>query len=309
MPVYKSKEKPKYELLMQNPRILVPTDLSELSLTAFESAAYLADIMGGTIIPLYVYQPEKEGTSFPVAPTPPKSISNLEKELEKKALEYVDEEFLEPVIVTKGIPWKIIMEESEDADMVVMTTHGRSGFSRLFLGSVTERVVRFSKAPVLLVEKASKIKPMNDILLTTDFSDHSLQAFDYARSLVKKTGANVHLVHLINMHDFKKITAFENQVAVIRERLHSWVDEYLSDIKSHIKADVFPVSSSIHEAIVRLTDQKKYNLVVMSTLGHSGLEYLRLGSTAANVLRLVKTAVLSINPKMYQDIGDEHQQN
>ncbi len=309
MPVYKSKEKPKYELLMQNPRILVPTDLSELSLTAFESAAYLADLMDGTIIPLYVYQPDKEGASFPVAPTPPKSITDLEKVLEKKALEYVDEEFLEPVIVTKGIPWKIIMEESEDADMVVMTTHGRSGFSRLFLGSVTERVVRFSKAPVLLVEKASKIKPMNDILLTTDFSDHSLQAFDYARSLVKKTGANVHLVHLINMHDFKKITAFENQVAVIRERLHSWVDEYLSDIKSHIKADVFPVSSSIHEAIVRLTDQKKYNLVVMSTLGHSGLEYLRLGSTAANVLRLVKTAVLSINPKMYQDIGDEHQQN
>ena len=309
MPINESKENPKYELVMQNPRILVPTDLSELSLTAFESAAYLADIMDGTIIPLYVYQPEKEGTSFPVAPTPPKSISNLEKELEKKALEYVDEEFLEPVIVAKGTPWKVIMEESEDADIVVMTTHGRSGFSRLFLGSVTERVVRFSKAPVLLVEKESKIKPMKDILLTTDFSDHSLQAFDYARSLVKKTGANVHLVHLINMHDFKKITAFENQVAVIRERLHSWVDEYLSDIKSHIKADVFPVSSSIHEAIVRLTDQKKYNLVVMSTLGHSGLEYLRLGSTAANVLRLVKTAVLSINPKMYQDIGDEHQQN
>lgn len=309
MPINESKENPKYELLMQNPRILVPTDLSELSLTAFESAAYLADIMDGTIIPLYVYQPEKEGTSFPVAPTPPKSISNLEKELEKKALEYVDEEFLEPVIVAKGTPWKVIMEESEDADIVVMTTHGRSGFSRLFLGSVTERVVRFSKAPVLLVEKESKIKPMKDILLTTDFSDHSLQAFDYARSLVKKTGANVHLIHLINMHHFKKITAFENQVAVIRERLHSWVDEYLSDIKSHIKADVFPVSSSIHEAIVRLTDQKKYNLVVMSTLGHTGLEYLRLGSTAANVLRLVKTAVLSINPRMDQDIGDEHKQN
>ncbi|MDG5767960.1 universal stress protein [Balneolales bacterium ANBcel1] len=293
---------------MKNPRILVPTDLSELSLTAFESAGYLAEILDGTIIPLYVYQPEKEGTSFPVAPTPPRKIQDIEKDLDEKARKFVSEELLEPCIVAKGKPWKVIMEESEDADILVMTTHGRSGFSRLFLGSVTERVVRFSKAPVLLVEKESKIKPLSSILLTTDFSDHSLQAFDYARSLVKQTGAQIHLVHLISMDHFKKITAFENQIALIQERLHSWVDEYLSDIRSKITAEVLPVDSSVHEAIVKLTNQKKYNLVVMSTLGHSGLEYLRLGSTAANVLRLVKTAVLSINPKMDEAIGDEHRQ-
>ncbi len=297
----------RYDLLMENPRILVPTDLSELSLTAFADADYMADILDGTIIPLHVYQPEKESGSFPTPPKPPRKIADIEKELEAKALEHVKDERLEPVIVAKGKPWKVIMEESEDVDMVIMTSHGRSGFSRLFLGSVTERVVRFSKAPVLLVEKESKIKPLNDILLTTDFSDHSLQAFDYARSLVKKTNAGVHLVHLINMQQFKKITAFENQVAVVQERLNSWVDDYLPDIRSNITAEVLPVNSSVHEAIVRLTDQKKYNLVVMSTLGHSGLDYLRLGSTAANVLRLVKTAVLSINPKMDEGPGEEHQ--
>ncbi len=296
----------RYEILMQNPRILVPTDLSELSLTALSTADYLAEILDGTVIPLYVYQPEKESGSFPVPPTSGHSISELEEELEQKALSLVAEDRLEPVIVKKGKPWKGIMEESEDADMVVMTTHGRSGFTRLFLGSVTERVVRFSKAPVLLVEKDSNIKPLSDILLTTDFSDHSLQAFDYARSLVKKTGAGVHLIHLISMQQFKRITAFENQIAVIQERLNSWVDEYLSDIRPHITAEVLPVETSIHEAIVHLTHQKKYSLVVMSTLGHTGLEYLRLGSTAANVLRLVKTAVLSINPKMHVEIGKEH---
>ncbi len=291
---------------MENPRILVPTDLSKLSLTAFDTANYLAGILDGTVIPLHVYQPEKESGSFPVGPKPPRAIADLEKELESKVQPLVDDELLEPVIIRKGKPWKVIMEESGNADLVVMTTHGRSGFSRLFLGSVTERVVRFSHAPVLLVEKDSVIKPLNNILLTTDFSDHSLLAFDYARNLVKRTGAKIHLVHLINLQQFKKITAFENQVAVIQQRLNSWVDDYLSDIRPHVTAEAIPVNSSVHEAIIHMTNQKEYNLVVMSTLGYSGLSYLRVGSTAANVLRLVKTAVLSINPKMGTPIGDEH---
>lgn len=296
----------RYEVLMQNPRILVPTDFSELSLTAFYPAKYMAEILDGTIFPLYVYQPEQESGSFPVSPKPSKSLTELEEELEEKALSCIEDNNLGSVIVKKGTPWKVIVEESGNADMIVMTTHGRSGFSRLFLGSVTERVVRFSKSPVLLVEKESVIEPLNDILLTTDFSDHSLRAFDYARSLVKKTDARVHLVHLISLQHFRKITAFENQIALIQERLKSWVDEYLSDIRKNVTAEVLPVDSSVHEAIVHLTNKKTYNLVVMSTLGHTGLEYLRLGSTAANVLRLVKTAVLSVNPKMDEEVEEEH---
>jgi nucleotide-binding universal stress UspA family protein len=291
---------------MENPRILVPSDMSDLSMIAFESANYLADVLEGSILPLHVYQPEKESTSFPIAPKESRKIPDLEKEFESKVLQYADEDNLEPVVVRRGKPWKIIMEESEDADLVVMSTHGRSGFSRLFLGSVTERVVRFSKAPVLLVEKDSRIKPLSDILLTTDFSDNSLEAFDYARALVKKTYAHIHLVHLVNLSQFDKVSTFEDQVALRQERLDKWVEEHLEDIRDKVTAEALPIKSSIHEAIVHLTSQKKYNLVVMSTLGYSGLNYLRLGSTAANVLRLVKTAVLSINPKMDDPIGKEH---
>lgn len=291
---------------MENPRILVPTDLSDLSLIAFESANYLADVLDGTILPLYVYQPEKESGSFPVAPKGARKVAELEKELEAKVLQHADEDNLEPVVVRKGTPWKVIMEESEDSDIIVMSSHGKSGFSRLFLGSVTERVVRFSKAPVLLVEKESRIKPLSNILLTTDFSDHSLEAFDYAKALVKKTYAHIHLVHLVNLSQFDKISSFEDQIEARQEQLDAWVDEHLEDIRDKVSAEALPVKSSIHEAILHLTRQKKYNLVVMSTLGHSGLKYLRLGSTAANVLRLVKTAVLSINPKMDDPIGKEH---
>ncbi len=294
---------------MENPRILVPTDFSELSFNAYETAGYLAEILDGTVIPLHVYQPEKESGSFPVTSLIPRTIPEIEKELKDEVRDYVSEEHLDPVIVRRGKPWKIIMEESEDADLVVMSSHGRSGFSRLLLGSVAERVIRFSKAPVLLVEKESQIKPLDDILLTTDFSDHSLQAFDYARFLVKKTDAKIHLVHLINMQQFREISAFEDLINAIREQLDMWVDKHLADIRSNVTSEVLPVSSSVHEAIVHLTNRKKYNLVVMSTLGHTGLEYLRVGSTASNVLRLVRTAVLSINPKRNEAIGNEHVEN
>ncbi|MDI6400785.1 universal stress protein [Balneolaceae bacterium ANBcel3] len=294
-----------YDALMENPRIIVPTDFSELSYTAFSNADYMAELLDGSVVPLHVYHVEKDKASFPVAPTTQPKVEEFEEKLEKIASEYISEDRMDPVVVKKGKPWKVIVKESGAADMLVMSTHGRSGFSRLFIGAVAERVVRFSKAPVLLVEKESNIRPLKKVLLTTDFSDNSLSAFDYARSIVKKTQADIHLVHLISMQQFKKMTAFENQIAVIQERLNDWVDEYLADIRPRITAEALPVNSSVHEAIVHLTEQKKYNLVIMSTLGHSGLEYLRLGSTASNVLRLVKTAVLSINPKMQDDISKE----
>ena len=90
------------------------------------------------------------------------------------------------------------------ADLVVMGTHGRSGFERLVLGSVTERVLRKSACPVLTVPKgipdvATPPVLFNRIVCAVDFSDCSMHALNYAMSLAQEADAHLTVVHVIEL--------------------------------------------------------------------------------------------------------------
>lgn len=83
-----------------------------------------------------------------------------------------------------------------------MGTHGRGGFERLFLGSVTEKVLRTARCPVLTVPPPAEGAPSGPVLYKTilcplDFSDSSMRALEYALSLAKESHARVILLHVL----------------------------------------------------------------------------------------------------------------
>src|SRR5699024_10227017 len=107
--------------------------------------------------------------------------------LSELASENVEPSLLAEPLVSVGYPAQAIVEEAREFDMIVMSTHGRTGFSRFFLGSVAEKVLRMAHLPVLVVNREREISPaINRILLTTDFSDHSKEAFPYAKEIALK---------------------------------------------------------------------------------------------------------------------------
>lgn len=292
-------------MTLKNLKILVPTDFSERSYKAFRPASYLAGLFGGKIDVMTRYEPE-EKASFPAPPPKSKDKDEVKQELMDLAKKYVDDEsHLNKAIVRSGkAAHKLIAEESGNYDLVVMATHGRSGFSRLLLGSVTEKVLRFSKVPVLAVENEG-IRPLKNILVTTDFSDYSAEAFPYVKELAKASGAQVDLLNVAVKDQFTKDSDFESQRKKRKELLEELIDKNFSDIKDQMRGQMIAAETSIHEAITRRVNEGDYNLVVMSTLGRTRLDYLRLGSTASNVSRHVKTAVLSINPKRNENYEEE----
>lgn len=135
--------------------ILVPTDGSEAATAALDHAADLAAAHDADIHLLYVTE------SPAIAPTP--TAGSVLDELERHGEEIVDEaaERLSGggrvhTAVASGSPHRAILDyaKSNDIDLVVMGTHGRTGLSHALLGSVAERVVRLSSVPVLTVRHA-----------------------------------------------------------------------------------------------------------------------------------------------------------
>lgn len=142
-------------------KILVPTDGSEFTKAAIAKAMDLAKLSGGTITAVYVV----DQSIFRDVPTDT-AVMNVYHTLEKEgkaAVAYVENLGEKQGVkveskIIEGIPVKIIPEMSGDYDVIVMGTLGRSGVSKLLMGSVTEKVIRSSRSPVMVVRSVEADK-------------------------------------------------------------------------------------------------------------------------------------------------------
>jgi len=135
-------------------RILIPTDGSDNTKEAIKKGLELANMMDAEVTALYVVD-QTSFINFPMDSTIVSVYSLLEKE-GKDAVEYVRNEGIRMGVkvttqVEEGSPSRKIIDASKLHDLVVMGTLGRTGISKLLLGSVAERVVRFAECPVLVV--------------------------------------------------------------------------------------------------------------------------------------------------------------
>lgn len=289
---------------MKNVKILAPTDFSDLSMKAMETAGDMAELFDGKVTPFHAYIPitELDGPyTIGLGPNLNENYDQIEdallERLEDDSNQVMDSDLLDDPVIAVGNPAQCVIDASEEYDLVCMSTHGRTGFTRVLLGSVAEKVLRLAHTPVLIVEEGSIVKPMKRILVTTDLSDNSFAAFQYANDVAEATGAQVDLLHIISLEHFEDNSTASTVVTIREERLKVLAKEYFSDLGENVQPEVILASEAPHETILNLTKDRDYNLVVMSTVGRTGLDYLMMGSTTANVVRHVETAVLSVNPK------------
>ncbi|MFT3925191.1 MAG: universal stress protein [Myxococcales bacterium] len=145
---------------MGNPsqkKILCPVDFSPGSETAIEKARELAGALGAELELLHAYQMPVlalPDSSVTVSPTYLVELTNrAQQELDKHATQLEEDGITTTTRVLEGNPAETIVDCARDtgATMIVMGTHGRSGFRRFLLGSTAERVVRMATVPVLTV--------------------------------------------------------------------------------------------------------------------------------------------------------------
>ena len=140
-------------------RILVPTDGSEYTKAATAHGLALAKLAGAEVTAMFVidndvYISKSWGT---IMPTTVPDLSKVLEEEGKKAVSEVQSEGekIGVKVLTRidwGSPSTKIVHESRNFDLIVMGSLGRTGVSKLLMGSVAEKVVRFAECPVLVVK-------------------------------------------------------------------------------------------------------------------------------------------------------------
>lgn len=139
-------------------KILCPVDFSEVSHNAIRYAKEFACAMGAELILLHVVEP----ITMTAETVPYVSEAELERNAKDELAALVQKECprtlsVKPLVKIGIAPDTIIkVAEQEDADILIMGSHGRTGLTRLLLGSVTEAVMRRAKLPILIVKQEEK---------------------------------------------------------------------------------------------------------------------------------------------------------
>jgi universal stress protein A len=143
-------------------KILCPVDFDENSMAALDYACRLAVENEAVVYVLHAIFVPVTSPGLPLEQYPPVSEGPARMELEKVGREHLYGKVRYEILARSGKPADVVMKAADDidADLIVMSTHGRKGITRLVLGSVAEGVVRESKRPVLTI-RPSTTAPAN----------------------------------------------------------------------------------------------------------------------------------------------------
>jgi len=187
------------------------------------------------------------------------------------------------------------------AGLIVMGTHGRSGFDRLMLGSTAEFVLRRAACPVLLVPQGADPALVGRVLVADDLSDTAALALTLARRIAADTGMGLDVLHVVRpFNDFGlygggpvPIVDYEALLdgARILVRLRAAGDD---DAPAGVEPGVHAVLGDPVEQILEHARRAPAGLIVMGSHGRKGLSRVLLGSAAEGVVRHAPCPVLVV---------------
>lgn len=296
-------------------RILCPTDLSDISRRAFDHALGLARWYQSDLKVLYVVErllPGSEGSlSFPSWTALNQGVHDeIEGSLrEMMALAAATGVRVECEIREGGTVSEILSEaRGLPADMLVMGTHGRGGFERFVLGSVTEKVMRKAPCPVLTVPPPSEHLPAGDsrlfrrILCPIDFSGSSMHALSHALSLAEESCAELVALHVVEWTLEDELTTSPRwfDAAEYRRRLEEDVRKQLreaipAEARNWCRPEEALAAGKPGREILRLALERGSDLIVMGVRGRNPVDVAVFGSTTQHVVRGAHCPVLVIH--------------
>ena len=290
-------------------QILCPVDFSESSTRSFAHAVALATWYEAQLTVLHVV-PTFEPIQVRGHLGEPVYANQLSREqvLEEmhRSLDLPASSNVRVVTEPGDTPTTIVdYALSNGTDLIVMGTHGRRGFRRLLLGSVTETVLRESPCPVLTVPPharadASPEVTFRRIVCPIDFSPSALQALGFALNLARQGDGRVTLLHVIEWlaEEEPRTSAHFNipeyrryMVADAGERLRSLVAE---ESRTWVEIDNVIVVGRAHREILRAAEAKPADLIVMGAQGRDGVGLALFGSTTQQVVRGATCPVLTV---------------
>jgi nucleotide-binding universal stress UspA family protein len=299
-------------------RILCPIDFSDYSRRALDHAIAIARWYESTVTVLRVFSPAPVA-AFGPGPVvfEPIVLTPVDRDqllADTKACAQAESApgITIEAVVREGNTAAEILEQaaSMKADLLVIGTHGRSGFERLVLGSVAEKVLRKATGPVLTVPKlAPDAVPAGPvlyrrILCPVDFSDSSLNALKYAMSMAQEADGQLTVLHVVE-HEFENRvdmasvaydagTTIGDFLKKREEALRQRLRETVAGASEFCSVDSLMTDGKPWREVLRIATERQSDLIVMGVQGRGAADLLFFGSTTQHVVREASCPVLTL---------------
>ena len=269
-------------------KILVPTDFSKEAENALKVAAQLARKHDAEIYLLHMLElPLHQVDALSGHSELPEAMFFM-KLAHQKFEETLAKDYLEGISVHETVDFQESFAEIKNVckdkgiDMIIMGSHGASGFKEMFIGSNAEKVVRSSEIPVLVIKNEHKEFKISNFVFASDFRKDSKETYNQAAKLADYFGAILHLVLVNTANNF--LTSSE-----ARERIQDFIkDDPFKNYTVNIYND-----KSVESGILNFSHSINADLIGISTHGRQGIAHFFNGSISEDIVNHAKRPVIT----------------
>ena len=262
-------------------KIIVPVDFSEYSEFALKAAALLSKKVPVEIYALHMLDLQEVNMSQTSSYSQEKGIYFL-KLAEQKFKKFLQKDFLKEVKVVPVIKhYKVFSEVNAiakeiNADLIIMGSHGASGLKEFFTGSNTEKVIRYSEIPVLILKNELKDVDFSDIVFATDFSEETIPSYNRMLGSLDFLGAKKHLL-FVNLPNEKFKTTPE---------MDTLANNFLMSAEGNVDRLInvnFVCAKTVEDGILSFSNAVGADLITLITHGRKGLAHVFSGSISEDI--------------------------
>ncbi|MEW7289981.1 universal stress protein [Aquimarina sp. 2304DJ70-9] len=274
-------------------KILVPVDFSEYSEYALQVAAIIAKQQDAEIIVLHMLGLSEAVLTKNEGQEVAEALYYM-KLAEKRFETFLDRDYLKGIKLSETVQnYKIFSEVNEvahenDADLIIMGSHGTTGLrEEVFIGSNTEKVVRTSDIPVLVIKNPGEDFKMKEVVFACDFKIENLRSYHNAMKLFESLGANIHLLY-VNLpgERFKNSDQMEERVKDFLFKADS------GNLEMHDKV-VYYSDYTVESGVFNYSKKIDADIIAIPTHGRRGLAHFFSGSIGEDIANHANKPVMT----------------
>lgn len=273
-------------------KILVPVDFSTPSENALKVAAKLAQKNNAELHVLHVIELAESLFGAEQFNVNDEQIIFFMKLAKKRFSQFLDKDYLKDIKTTEHVePGSTSVAISElvdenQIDMIVMGSSGVSGIEEIVIGSNTEKVVRHSKIPVLVVKNEIKDINIKNAVFASNFEIENLEPYKKAKRFADSFSAKMHMLY-VNLpgNQFSSTSEIHEQMRVFLNKVEMPLDRKFIEIFNDY---------TIQEGVLNGSEYLKADLIIIPTHGRKGLSHFFNGSIGEDVVNHSELPVLTL---------------
>jgi nucleotide-binding universal stress UspA family protein len=269
-------------------KILIPTDFSKHAEHALKVAAQIARKNNGELILLHMLELPHQGSDAMGSGKNIPEIMFFKNAAIQKLEDLMDADYLDGLKISEAVQFEMAFDgilnisKKNDVDLIVMGSHGASGYKEMFVGSNAEKVVRHSEVPVLIIKEEQGDFKVDNFVFASDFSDEIKAPFQKVVDFANSFGAKLHLLTINTPNNFKSSSTSQ---------------KIMDDFIANFKVDKYQThiynETNVEKGILNFANSIDADLIGMSTHGRKGLAHFFNGSISEDLVNHAHRSVVT----------------